>query len=263
VSKGTRLDVLLVERGYFTSRERAQAAVMSGAVYVDGQRADKPGTAVTDPDAALEVRRDPIGFVSRGGLKLQKALDTFGIPVEGLRCLDAGASTGGFTDCMLQRGAAHVWAVDVGYGQLAWTLRNDPRVTVLERQNIRQVTTELLGDTAQFFTADLSFISLRLVLPVLRALLDPGAEGLCLVKPQFEAGRGKVGKNGVVRDPTVHLEVLRRFCEDARDAGFAVKGMTCSPIKGPKGNVEFLAWLGSRASGEPDLEAAVREAQTL
>lgn len=259
MAAGVRLDVLLVQRGLSESRERAQAAIMSGVVYVDGQKSEKPGHSVPET-AEIEVREDPIGFVSRGGLKLQKALDSFGISVEGLRCIDAGASTGGFTDCMLSRGAMKVWAIDVGYGQLAWSLRNDERVVVMERTNIRYVTPEQLGECAEFAVADVSFISLRLVLPTLSTLLTPDAQMVALVKPQFEAGRDKVGKNGVIHDPKVHEEVLSRFAEDAHTAGFFLKRLTFSPIKGPKGNREFLAWLTRTECAAPDIAPVVAQA---
>ncbi len=254
MAEKVRLDILLTGRGLFDSREKARAAVMSGDVYVNGQKEEKPGAGFS-ADADIEVR-ERTAFVSRGGLKLMKALDTFAISVEGLRILDGGASTGGFTDCLLRRGAAHVWAVDVGYGQLAWALRNDPRVTCMERFNIRSLTSKHLDSYfADMAVLDLSFISLSLVLPVVRQILHPDAPMVCLVKPQFEAGREKVGKNGVVRDATVHLEVLQGFALSAANAGFGVKDITFSPIKGPKGNIEFLAHL--TAGGEEVLSSEV------
>jgi 23S rRNA (cytidine1920-2'-O)/16S rRNA (cytidine1409-2'-O)-methyltransferase len=238
-----RLDVLLMSRGLFESRERARAAIMGGGVYVNGQRADKPGTAFA-ADAGIEVRQRECPYVSRGGLKLQKALDVFDIDPAGLSVLDGGASTGGFTDCLLQRGAAKVWAVDVGYGQLAWGLRNDPRVVCLERTNIRNLTREQLGgELAALAVLDLSFISLGLVLPVIRTVLAGSASVVCLVKPQFEAGREKVGKGGVVKCKGTHLEVLEAHILAAEGAGFGVKAVAFSPVKGPKGNVEFLSCL--------------------
>ncbi|MDR1669158.1 MAG: TlyA family RNA methyltransferase [Oscillospiraceae bacterium] len=257
-----RLDVLLTERGLFESRERSRAAVMSGDVYVNGQREDKPGAGFP-ADAGIEVRRNAVEYVSRGGLKLAKALDTFGISVLGLRVLDGGASTGGFTDCLLKCGASHVWAVDVGYGQLAWPLRNDERVTCIERFNIRALTSDHLGGLAGMATLDLSFISLSLVLPAVKKVLVQNAPVVCLVKPQFEAGRGKVGKNGVVRDAAVHLDVLQGFSLSAAAAGYGVKGITFSPIKGPKGNIEFLAHLNAGGVESPpaeELESVVRSA---
>lgn len=258
-----RLDLLLCQKNLADSRQRAQSTIMSGLVYVNGQKSDKPGTPVA-PDAEIEVRGNPIPFVSRGGLKLQKALDWFGVSPEGKTVIDVGASTGGFTDCLLQRGAAKVYAVDVGYGQLAWSLRNDPRVVCMERTNIRHVTPEQIGEPLDLASVDVSFISLSLVLPVVGPLLKEDGLALCLIKPQFEAGREQVGKKGVVRDPAVHLEVLRAFLEHAEKAGFTVKGLTFSPIRGPEGNIEYLGFL-SRAPGEPwsgdlaDLTAQARE----
>ncbi|MCL1807040.1 MAG: TlyA family RNA methyltransferase [Oscillospiraceae bacterium] len=242
-----RLDVLLVRKGYFATRERARSAIMSGGVYVSGQKEDKPGTGIA-PDSEIEVREKDCPYVSRGGFKLEKALRAFSIDVSGLRVLDGGASTGGFTDCLLKHGAAHVWAVDVGYGQLAWTLRNDPRVTCSERCNLRNVTKELLGgEAADMAVLDLSFISLSLVLPAVRTVLRDGAPVVCLVKPQFEAGREKVGKGGVVRGAETHTEVLQEHVRIADEAGCGVKGITFSPIKGPKGNIEFLSFLQAGA----------------
>ena len=237
-----RLDILLFERGLSPSRERARAAIMSGDVYVSGQRADKPGMSFSE-DSEIELRQDPIGFVSRGGLKLQKALDVFGVLPEGRNVLDCGASSGGFTDCLLKRGAKRVWAIDVGYGQLAWSLRNDSRVVCMERFNVRGLTKEHVGEPVDLAVCDLSFISLRLILPVLAQVLEASCELVCLVKPQFEAGREAVGKGGVIREPKVHAAVLEEFGRNARDAGFAVNAVTFSPVKGPKGNIEFLAHL--------------------
>ena len=255
-----RLDVALFERGLCPSRERARTTIMSGVVYVDGQKAEKPGTEIRET-SEIEVRENPLAYVSRGGLKLEKALDTFGIDVTGLHVIDAGASTGGFTDCLLQRGAAHVWAVDVGYGQLAWAIRNDPRVTCMERTNIRLMTPDMLGRAADMAVMDLSFISLSLVLPVIKSMTVPGGNVVCLVKPQFEAGREKVGKKGVIRDPEVHIEVLRRFCAQSGELDMPVKEITFSPIKGPTGNIEFLAHLVSAgAPGDVDIEKLVCEA---
>lgn len=240
--KKERLDVLLVQRGLSTSRERAKADIMSGLVYVAGQRVDKAGTTVPE-DAEIELRGSSLAFVSRGGLKLEKALDTFGVSPDGKICVDCGASTGGFTDCMLKRGAEKVYAIDVGYGQLAWSLRSDERVVVMERTNIRYVTHEQVPDEINLAVIDVSFISLRIVLPAVKALLAPDGEIVCLIKPQFEAGKEKVGKKGVVRDITVHKEVLRDFVANAEALGFGVKGITFSPIKGPEGNIEYLGWL--------------------
>ncbi|MDR0292715.1 MAG: TlyA family RNA methyltransferase [Oscillospiraceae bacterium] len=243
-----RLDVLLTRRGFFNSRERARAAIMRGDVYVGGHKSDKPGTGFS-PDIEIEVREKAVPYVSRGGLKLEKALWEFGVSVSGLCVLDGGASTGGFTDCLLKNGAARVWAVDVGYGQLAWKLRNDSRVVCMERLNIRNLTRENLdGCYADMAVLDLSFISLSLVLPVIKAVVTRGATAICLVKPQFEAGRERVGKHGVVRDPATHGEVLRRHIMSAEAAGFGVKGITFSPIKGPKGNLEFFSRLEEGAA---------------
>ena len=258
--KKTRLDVLLVERGLQESRQRAQAAIMSGSVFVNGQRVDKPGTAVAG-DAAIEVRGGALPYVSRGGLKLEKAMAAFPIDLRGAVCADIGASTGGFTDCMLQNGAERVYAVDVGYGQLAWKLREDPRVVCLERTNARYLTAEQIPEPLDFASIDVSFISLKLILPPLCGLLKPEGHVACLVKPQFEAGREKVGKKGVVRDPAVHREVLEHFLDHAREAGFAVLGLTYSPIRGPEGNIEYLGYLekGPWRPVTHDLEALVEE----
>jgi len=246
-----RLDLLLVARGLAETRAKAQAVVMSGLVYVDGRKADKPGMSY-DGDAAIEVRGAACPYVSRGGLKLEKALRGFGVDPSGYVCADSGASTGGFTDCLLQHGAAKVYAVDVGYGQLAWKLRQDPRVVVMERTNLRYVTPEDLGEALDLATIDVSFISLRLVLPAVARLLGPDGQVICLIKPQFEAGRGKVGKKGVVRDPEVHREVLEDFLSYAPASGFTVRNLTYSPVRGPEGNIEFLARL-TRGPGPAEL----------
>ena len=239
-----RLDVLLVEKGLIESRQKAQALIMAGEVYVGGQRVDQAG-APTAEDAAIEVRGGGMKYVSRGGYKLEKAMAAWPITLTGAVCADIGASTGGFTDCMLQNGAEKVYAVDVGYGQFAWKLRQDPRVVCLERTNARYLTAEQIPQPLSFFSVDVSFISLSLILPPLRPLMAPGGEAVCLVKPQFEAGRDKVGKKGVVRDKGVHLEVLEHFLDHAKTAGFTVKGMTYSPIRGPEGNIEYLGWLST------------------
>lgn len=253
-----RLDVLLVERGLADSRQRAQAVIMSGQVYVKDQKVDKAGTQVEE-DAPIEVRGQTLAYVSRGGLKLEKAMQTWPIALTGAICGDIGASTGGFTDCMLQNGAVKVYAVDVGYGQLAWSLRSDERVVCLERTNARYLTHEQVPDELDFASVDVSFISLKLILPALRGLLKDDGQVVCLVKPQFEAGREKVGKKGVVRDPAVHLEVLEHFLGHAKEAGFTVKGMTFSPIRGPEGNIEYLGWLSAQAGEDwqGDLKALV------
>ena len=248
MSEKKRLDARIIELGLCESREKAKAAIMAGVVYVNGQKALKAGDTVKDEDR-IEVRGG-MEFVSRGGYKLKKAMASFPITLTDKICMDIGASTGGFTDCMLQNGAKKVYAVDVGYGQLAWSIRSDPRVVVLERMNIRAATPEEILGGPSLCTVDVSFISLRLVLPVIRQLLDPAGEVICLVKPQFEAGREKVGKKGVVRDPAVHEEVLRAFAEHARAAGFTLSGLTFSPIRGPEGNIEYL---GHLTSGGPEL----------
>lgn len=237
-----RLDVLLFERALAQSRERAKATIMSGVVFVDGQRVDKPGTQVS-VDSKIEIRGGTPEFVSRGGYKLEKALKFFQVDPEGKICLDCGASTGGFTDCLLKNGAQKVYAIDVGYGQLAWSLRSDLRVVSMERTNIRYVTHEQIPDDIDLAVLDVSFISLKLVLPVLYELLRDNGEIVCLIKPQFEAGKEKVGKKGVVRDEKTHVEVLDQFLENAETAGFAVLNMTFSPIKGPEGNIEYLSHL--------------------
>lgn len=262
--KKKRLDVLLVERGLHESRQRAQAAIMSGEVFVGGQRVDKPGTAVAE-DAEVEVRGAALAYVSRGGLKLEKAMATFPIDLTGAVCTDIGASTGGFTDCMLQNGAARVYAVDVGYGQLAWKLRSDPRVVCLERTNARYLTSEQIPEPLDFASIDVSFISLKLIFPALHGLLKENGHVACLIKPQFEAGREKVGKKGVVRDPKVHLEVLEHFLEHAKESNFTVLGITYSPIRGPEGNIEYLGYL-EKSDGQdqiPDLKALVAESHQV
>ena len=237
-----RLDVLLTEQGYAENRTKAQAIIMSGIVYADGQKADKPGTAYEET-VSIEVRGGACPYVSRGGLKLEKALRDFGVKPEGFVCSDSGASTGGFTDCLLQQGARKVFAIDVGYGQLDWKIRSDPRVVVMEKTNIRYVTPEQLGEPLDLSGVDVSFISLKIVLPAIRALLKPTGQVLCLIKPQFEAGREKVGKKGVVREKSTHVEVLQGFVELADSLGFHILGLTYSPVKGPEGNIEFLGHL--------------------
>ena len=237
-----RLDQALVERGLCTGRDRAKGIIMAGQVYVNNQKADKPGMNVT-PQDEIEVRGDQLAYVSRGGLKLEKAMKEFGLRLDGYTCADIGASTGGFTDCMLQNGAVKVYAIDVGYGQLAWKLRCDDRVVNLERTNIRHVTEQEVPELLDFASVDVSFISLKLVLPVLYRLLKDGGEAVCLIKPQFEAGRELVGKKGVVRDPAVHLEVLEAFLRHAKENHFTVLGITYSPIRGPEGNIEYLGYL--------------------
>lgn len=257
-----RLDVLLVEQGYAENRTKAQAIIMSGNVYVEGQKADKPGTSYEET-VAIEVRGAACPYVSRGGLKLEKALRDFGVDPTGYVCSDSGASTGGFTDCLLQQGASKVFAIDVGYGQLDWKIRSDPRVVVMERTNVRYVTPEQLGEPLDLSVIDVSFISLKIVLPVIRTFLKPGkGQVLCLIKPQFEAGKEKVGKKGVVREPSVHKEVLDSFVELTRQIGFAILGLTFSPVKGPEGNIEFLAHLTleEKTGIVPDTAQVVRQA---
>lgn len=246
--KKQRLDQLVFDLGLAPSRERAKTTIMSGLVFVDGQRADKPGMSVS-PESKVELRGEVMPYVSRGGLKLEKALKVFGIEPRGLTCIDCGASTGGFTDVLLQNGAKRVYAVDVGYGQLAWSLRQDPRVVTMERTNVRYLTHEQIPEDIDLAVMDLSFISLRLVLPPVYELLRAGAIAVCLVKPQFEAGKEKVGKKGVVRDKKVHIEVLDNFLRFAGQAGFSVLGLDYSPVRGPEGNIEYLGWL-CRDGGE-------------
>ena len=243
-----RLDVLLVEKGLCESRSRAQAVIMSGEVYVNGQKSDKPGTP-TDVEAEIEIRGNACPYVSRGGLKLEKALRDFGVDPTGLTCLDSGASTGGFTDCLLQNGAKQVFAIDVGYGQLAWSIRTDPRVVCMERTNIRYVTPEQLGTPVQLAVIDVSFISLRIVLPAVKALLSADGQIIFLIKPQFEAGKENVGKKGVVRDPAVHQAVLNSFLQLADELQMTVCNLTFSPVKGPEGNIEFLGHLSMLTEG--------------
>ena len=263
MSNKTRLDVLLTEQGLQESRQKAQATIMSGLVFVNGQRVDKPGTAVPN-GAKIEIRGNTLKYVSRGGLKLEKAMQTFPLTLTGKICADIGASTGGFTDCMLQNGAKKVYAVDVGYGQLDWKLRNDARVVCMERTNARYLTHEEIPEELDFASVDVSFISLKLIFPALYGLLREGGEIACLIKPQFEAGREKVGKKGVVRDPAVHLEVLEHFLIHAKENHFTVLGITYSPIRGPEGNIEYLGFL--RKSEEPDtavdLQAIVEASHT-
>lgn len=256
-----RLDVLLTEQGYADTRSKAQAIIMAGQVYVNGQKADKPGISYEET-VQLEVRGDVCPYVSRGGWKLEKALRDFGVKPEGFVCSDSGASTGGFTDCLLQQGAKKVFAIDVGYGQLDWKIRSDERVVVMERTNIRYVTPEDLGEPLDLSVIDVSFISLSIVLPTIKTLLKPTGQVLCLIKPQFEAGREKVGKKGVVRDPDTHKEVLDNFVALAEKLGFTILGLTFSPVKGPEGNIEFLGHLcmEQKTGIKPDTADIVRQA---
>lgn len=250
--KKVRLDQLVFDRGLTESRERAKTSIMAGLVFVNGQRMDKPGMSF-DENSVLELKGEAVPYVSRGGLKLEKALKIFDFNPEGLVCLDCGASTGGFTDVLLKNGAKKVFAVDVGYGQLAWSLRCDERVVNMERTNIRYVTPEMLGEKADLAVMDLSFISIRLVLPVVRELIKDGAYIICLIKPQFEAGREKVGKKGVVREKSTHIEVVQAFLDFAPDAGLTPLGLGYSPIRGPEGNIEYLAILRKGSFEVPEI----------
>ena len=243
-----RLDVLLVNKGFFSSRERAKTAIMAGGVYVNGGISDKAGTKI-DEEAEITVKNDQCPYVGRGGYKLAKAIGTFGLDLAAKTAMDIGASTGGFTDCMLQNGASKVYSVDVGYGQLDWKLRNDPRVVNMEKVNVRYLEPDTIPDRMDFVSIDVSFISLKLIFPVVRELLKKGGELVCLIKPQFEAGREKVGKNGVVRDPATHREVLHNAMGYAAANGFAVRGLDFSPVKGPEGNIEYLMFV--QKSEEP------------
>ena len=257
-----RLDVILVEQGYAPSREKAKAIIMSGNVYVNGQKEDKAGTGFDVSKIKLEVRDHTMKYVSRGGLKLEKAMEQWGFLLDGMICMDIGASTGGFTDCMLQNGAVKVYAVDVGYGQLAWSLRTDERVVNMERTNIRNVKPEDLAEQIEFFSVDVSFISLHHIFPVAQAITTPDAMGVCLVKPQFEAGREKVGKKGVVRELSTHIEVVEMIVGYARSIGFRTLHLSYSPIKGPEGNIEYLLHISkdeSKTDEEFDIKALVEE----
>lgn len=256
MSEKKRLDVLLTERGLQESRQRAQAVIMSGEVFVNGQRVDKPGTAVAE-DAQIEVRGGTLAYVSRGGLKLEKAMAAFPIDLNGAVCADIGASTGGFTDCMLQNGAVKVYSVDVGHGQLDWKLRNDPRVVCMERTNIRYVVPEDIEERPSFVSIDVSFISLTKVLLPVRNLMEENGEIAALIKPQFEAGREKVGKKGVVRDPAVHKEVIEMVISYAKSISFGVRHLEFSPIKGPEGNIEYLVHLVRLPDGVTEEETNV------
>lgn len=260
-----RLDVAIAERGLAESRQKSQALIMAGEVYVNGQRQLKAGLSVSENDV-IEVRtKKPLRYVSRGGLKLEKAVGLWHIDLNGKICADIGASTGGFTDCMLQNGARLVYAVDVGYNQLDWRLRTHPQVVCMERTNARYLTEEQIPEPLDFFSVDVSFISLNLILPALRSLIKEGGQAVCLVKPQFEAGKEKVGKKGVVRDPVVHLEVLERFLSYAVQADFTVRDVTFSPIKGPEGNIEYLGYLQAGACPEynGDLRALVEQSHSV
>ncbi len=251
-----RLDILLVNRNLAESREKAKAIIMSGIVYVEGQKEDKAGTTFEDT-VSIEVRGATLKYVSRGGLKLEKAMTHFGVTLEGKICMDVGSSTGGFTDCMLQNGAVKVYAVDVGHGQLAWKLRNDPRVVCMEKTNIRYVTEADIPDRIQFSSIDVSFISLTKVLGPVKALLAEDGQIVCLIKPQFEAGREKVGKKGVVREKSTHLEVIEQVISYAEGIGFGIRNLEFSPIKGPEGNIEYLLYLQNHPERHLDGERYV------
>lgn len=253
-----RLDVYLVDEGLCQSREMAKSLIMEGKVYVNNQKSDKAGTSVSEKDT-VELRGETLKYVSRGGLKLEKAMQVFGIALDGRVCMDIGASTGGFTDCMLQNGAEKVFSVDVGYGQLAWKLRNDERVVNMERTNIRFVTEENIGQPLDFVSIDVAFISLKLVLPVAYKLMREGAEMVALIKPQFEAGRDKVGKKGVVRDIEVHKEVVKTITDFSQDCGFEVCGIDFSPIRGPEGNIEYLMYAKKSASDKKDFSEEIEK----
>lgn len=255
-----RLDILVTERGLAESREKAKTLIMAGQVYVDNQKADKPGDTFSE-DAQVEVRGKGLQYVSRGGLKLEKAMKQFGLTLTDKICMDVGASTGGFTDCMLQNGACKVYSVDVGYGQLAWSLRTDPRVVNLERTNARYLTKEQIPEEIGFFSVDVSFISLTIILPAVRPLMAEHGQAVCLIKPQFEAGREKVGKKGVVRDQAVHREVIEKIQDFVLENGFSVLGLTYSPVKGPEGNIEYLIYL--ERSDEPILTPGVPDAKQV
>lgn len=258
-----RLDVLLVKNGLAASREKAKAIIMSGSVYVDGQKEDKAGSMFPDT-AEISVKGHTLKYVSRGGLKLEKAVEAFGVRLEGKVCMDVGASTGGFTDCMLQNGAVKVYSVDVGRGQLDWKLRQDPRVVCMEKTNIRYVTPDQIGEPLDFASVDVSFISLTKVLEPAKALLREGAQMVCLIKPQFEAGKDKVGKKGVVREQSTHREVIEKVIAYARGLGFRVLHLDYSPVKGPEGNIEYLVHLANdnlpESEETADVAAVVRMA---
>lgn len=254
-----RLDILLVKQNLAPSREKAKAVIMAGIVYVDGQKEDKAGTLFEDT-SSIEVRGSTLPYVSRGGLKLEKAMTHFGLSLKGKICMDVGASTGGFTDCMLQNGAVKVYAVDVGHGQLAWKLRNDARVVCMEKTNIRYVTEADVQDRIQFASIDVSFISLTKVLEPVKGLLTEDGEVVCLIKPQFEAGREKVGKKGVVREKGTHVEVIEAVISYGREIGFGVLNLEFSPVKGPEGNIEYLLYLRNCVSeGQAQMRVGVKE----
>ncbi len=250
LSEKLRLDIAVFERGLAESREKAKAYIMAGVVYVNNEKVDKAGTTVKVTDN-IEVRSNPLKYVSRGGLKLERAMQQFPIKLDGCVCADIGASTGGFTDCMLQNGAEKVFSIDVGYGQLAWKLRSDQRVINLERTNFRYVTKEQVPDELDFASVDVSFISLKLILPVLKTILKEDGTAVCLIKPQFEAGKERVGKKGVVREESIHIDVVNEVIAFTLELGYSVLGLDYSPIKGPEGNIEYLAYI--KPSDTPEL----------
>lgn len=258
MSEKKRLDIALTERGYAESREKAKALIMAGIVYVNNQKSDKAGNTVK-PDDIIEVRGETLKYVSRGGLKLEKAMKSFDISLDGCICADIGASTGGFTDCMLQNGATKVYSIDVGYGQLAWKLRTDSRVINLERTNFRYVTREQVPDELDFASVDVSFISLYHIFPVLRTLLKDSGRAVCLIKPQFEAGKENVGKKGVVRDKSVHISVIEKIVSLINENKFSLLGLDFSPIKGPEGNIEYLCFIEKGESPENRCEITAEE----
>jgi 23S rRNA (cytidine1920-2'-O)/16S rRNA (cytidine1409-2'-O)-methyltransferase len=251
-----RLDILLVEKGIFSSRERARAAIMAGQIFVDDRRVDKCGEKINE-NANIEFKGEALPYVSRGGLKLEKAIKNFGISLNDKVCFDIGASTGGFTDCMLQNGAKKVFSIDVGYGQFAWKLRNDPRVVCMERTNVRYVTPEQIGETGDFASIDVSFISLKKVIPAVLNLLNDSGEIVALIKPQFEAGREKVGKKGVVRDPSVHKEVIEGIVDLLLNSNVKIISLDYSPIRGPEGNIEYLIYFTKNEEYEGEFKVSI------
>lgn len=258
MSEKLRLDVALTDMGLCESREKAKAYIMAGQVYVNGQKSVKAGATVK-PEDKIEIRGKQMPFVSRGGLKLQKAVDSFGVRLENCICMDIGASTGGFTDCMLQHGAKKVYSIDVGYGQLAWKLRTDERVVNLERTNFRYVDRETIPDEIDFASVDVSFISLKLIVPVMRRLLKDGGEAVCLIKPQFEAGRDKIGKKGVVRELSTHIEVVESITSFIFESGFDILNLDFSPVKGPEGNIEYLVHIRKSDNAESFLNRRIED----
>jgi len=256
-----RLDVILINKGYASSREKAKAIIMSGNVFVKGEREDKAGATFEEEGIDLLVKNTEQKYVSRGGFKLEKAMESFPVKLDGKICMDIGASTGGFTDCMLQNGAVKVYSIDVGHGQLDWKLRNDERVVCMEKTNFRYVTKEQVSEEVDFASVDVSFISLSKILPAAFPLLSENGEMVCLIKPQFEAGREKVGKKGVVREKSVHIEVIENVLGFSKEIGFSVAGLTYSPIKGPEGNIEYLVYITKGIKdADIDIKSVVEEA---